>query len=162
MTSSIAKFANALPSANAAGESGPASSASRHSFGSSRAKPRLNTKAPAKIKTRHRKPADISRSISGEGSNAKESSSKMVIENAPAAFNDSFVRISIERSFRATDSACRSSLTRRPLECGDGTKARDHPTSQVCAPRRNAAGHFRSEPHAKQSPALREAGAWKE
>src|SRR6185437_16568815 len=109
-TSSIARFAIAFPTSRLERESGDASKASRHSFGNSRAKPRLKTSAPAKANTSQSRPPAMSRVSSEVTSNTKLNSSRMAMANAPAAFSDSFVRSSMARSLRAMESACRTVL----------------------------------------------------
>ena len=84
---------------------GEAISASRQSLGSSRAKLRFRISAPAKAKTIHSRPPEISRVWSAEGSKAKLNSSRMTSAKESEALSASLVRSSARRSLAAMVSA---------------------------------------------------------
>src|SRR5689334_22288064 len=83
-------------------------SASRQSFSSSRAKLRFRISVPAKAKTSHSSPPEISRTCSELGSNAKLNSSRMTSANDSEALMLSLLRISERRSFIAIASVWRT------------------------------------------------------
>src|SRR2546423_12259394 len=76
-------------------------SASRQSFGSSRAKLRLRIKTPAKANTIHNRPPENCRVSSDEGSNAKLKISRMTSANESAELIASLLRSSERRSLCA-------------------------------------------------------------
>src|SRR5260370_91067 len=88
------KLASPFPRNSAAPGTGAAMSASRQSFGSSRAKLRFRISVPAKRKTIHSKPPEISRVVSSVGSKAKLKISRTTSANANEALMASLVRIS--------------------------------------------------------------------
>src|SRR5215203_3982079 len=95
------KFATALPKNNAEPEMGEAMTASRQSFGRSRAKLRFTTRAPAKANTIQRRPPDISSNSSDVGSNAKLNNKRITTANDNDALIVSLLRSSDLRSFHA-------------------------------------------------------------
>src|SRR5579872_1505570 len=154
-------FASALPRYSAELEMGEAISASKQSFGNSRAKLRFRMRAPANANTIHNKPPEKLRISSEVGSNAKLNSSRITSEKESDALMASLVRSSARRSLAAMRKVRRSrSAIRISPRHKCGTASPDRPASLACGVRCAQffpAGSWR---HRLPAPVLPGADAW--
>src|ERR1017187_5799166 len=99
-------------------------SASRQSLFSSRAKLRFNSSVPAKEKTIHSRPPEISRVVSSLGSKAKLNKSSTTRAKESEALMASLVRNSARKSLAIITSTCR---TKAVMPLSSLTVTRIHP-----------------------------------